>query len=523
VTQVHHDEGTGGAAAATTGASVLRGGGWNSLTLVVPQLYTLAVSIAAARFLGEEAFGRQSFIAFVSLSVGLLVSGALPVAVVRYVGETLGRGQAAQVRGLVRWAWWVQGATALVGAALLVAVALAGADPRSAWLLAAVATLLGVLHNVPTAALIGLQRWRQASIVGLSTGLVSVAATIVVLAAGGGITGMFAVEAAIAAFNLAWTSSLARRSLHEVSPAAAPPGELRRLVLRYALLDSIGVVLTLVVWRRSELFFLERWASDSEIAHYSIPFAMVTALTLLPAALAGALAPAVATLLGAGSLERIRSGYGRAMRLIGLVSLPLTAAGLALGPTLLLLVYGQEYAEGQDVLRIMLIGFPLVATMHASLALLTGLGRILVPTVACGVAAAINIGLDVALIPGGGATGAAIANLGGQVTAAVLVSAYALRAVGGIQMEARALVGAIVASAAGGLAAWAVARPLPDGPGFVLGLAAGVAVFGLVATVLRVIPAADAAWLEEAAGGRLSGVVGRVCRAWGARAPEAPA
>jgi hypothetical protein len=57
----------------------------------------------------------------------------------------------------------------------------------------------------------------------------------------------------------------------------------------------------------------------------------------------------------------------------------------------------------------------------------------------------------------------------------------------------------------------------------VLGLAAGVAVFGLVAAVLRVIPASDAVWLEEVAGGRLAGVVARVCRAWGVRVPEAPA
>jgi O-antigen/teichoic acid export membrane protein len=370
--------------------------------------------------------------------------------------------------------------------------------------------------------LLGLQRWRQASMVGLATGFVSVIATVAVLAAGGGITGMFAVEAAIAAVNLAWTSTLARRALDDLSPIAAPPGELRRLVIRFALLDSVGVVLTLVVWRRSELFFLERYASDAEIAHYSIPFAMVTALALFPGALAGVLTPAVATLLGAGAMDRIRSGYGRALRLVLLVSLPLTAAGLALGPTLIVLVYGRQYADTQDVLRVLLAGFPLVAAMLASMAVLTGLGRILVPTVVGAVAAGVNVGLDFALIPDGGATGAAIANLGAQVTAAILVTGYTLYTIGGVPRDLRALVATAVASGGGGAAAWAVARELPDGPGFLLGLAAGIAVFGVLAAVLRVIPAGDAEWLEGAVGRRVP-VLSRLCRLWSADAREASA
>ena len=72
-------------------------------------------------------------------------------------------------------------------------------------MLAAVATVLTMLHNVPSTALIGLQRWRAASVVGLVSGGISVAATVAASPSGGGITGMFAVEAAIATLSLAWT------------------------------------------------------------------------------------------------------------------------------------------------------------------------------------------------------------------------------------------------------------------------------------------------------------------------------
>lgn len=504
------------AVARTTGRSVLGGSAWYLSAQAIPQLYTLAVSIAAARFLGAEGLGRQSFISFVALSTAMLVAGGFPLAVGRYVGETMGRGRPERVRGLIAWAWRAQALLAAVGGAILLAASLAGADPRAAWLLAAVATVVGMLHNVPSAALIGLQRWRAASVVGLVTGAISVSATIAVLAAGGGITGMFAVEAAITVVNLAWTSVLARRALERESPTVAAPGTLPREVVRFAAITSVSVVLTFVVWRRSELLFLERYSTDTEIALYSIPFAMVAALGMLPLALSGVLMTALATLFGGGALDRIRSGFARALRLVVLASLPLTAGGLSLGPLLLRLVYGDEYEEAGRVLVILLAPFPLVAAMQVSVALLAGLGRIVAPLVAGAAAAALNLALDFLLIPGRGAEAAAVANVCAQATGALLVTALALRAVSGIDHEPRRLLAALVASAGGGASAWSIASALEGWAGLVLGLAGGVAAFALLASALRIISRGDATWLEEAVGERLRRPVARVLRHWAA-------
>jgi O-antigen/teichoic acid export membrane protein len=512
--------GTEDAAARTTGRSVLGGSAWYLTAQAMPQLYTLAVSIAAARFLGPEGLGRQSFISFVALSVAMLVAGGFPLALGRYVGETMGRARPARVRGLIAWAWRVQALLAVIGGAIVLAVALGGADPQAAWLLATVTTVVAMLHNVPSAALMGLQRWRAASMVGLVTGAVSVPATIAVLALGGGITGMFAVEAAIASVNLVWTSALARRGLEEESASVEPPGPLPREVLRFAAITSISVVLTFVVWRRAELFFLERYSTDTEIALYSVPFGMVAALGMLPLALSGVLAAALATLFGGDAMDRIRSGFGRALRLIVVVSLPLTAAGLALGPLLLRLVYGDEFEDAGRVLRILLAAFPLVAAMYASAALLSGLGRIVVPVAMAAVAAALNLALDAILIPGNGAEAAAVANVCGQATGATLVTLYALKVIGGVALEPRRLLVAGAASAAGGAAAWLVSAELDNWGGLVLGLAAGIAAFSLLAWAGRVLSAGDAEWLSGAVGERIRRPVAALCRLWGAREPS---
>lgn len=492
----------------TSGHSVLRGGLWHMANLVVPQLYALVTSVVAARFLGAEGMGRQSYIAFVALSVTMLLSSSMWVSLVRHIGEAMGRGDAGAVRGLLAWAWRIEGVTAVLGGAGVAAAALAGAEPEGAWLLAAAITTASILHTVPSAILTGLQRFKQASLVGLTTGLVGTIATIVVLDAGGGIVGMFAVELAIGLLNLAWTGLLARQVLVRVAPVPAPTGPLRRQVTRYALGYSAGVVLELIVARRSELFFLERFSTDEQIAFYSIAFAIVTAASQLPRALAAATTPAFATLFGAGATERISAGFNRGLRLLLMATLPLTAAGLALAPALARVVYGGEYRPVSAPLLILLAGYPLFGLVSIANALLTGLGKLRLAIGANAAAAAIDVALAVALAGALGARGAALANLSGQVVYAVVVLAYTLRLVGAQRLDAAVLRGA-AASALAGAAAWATLNELGDVAGLVAGGVVFAAAYLLLAPLLRVVPRQDAGWLLEALGPKAPPWAGR--------------
>ncbi len=108
------------AAEATTSSSVLRGGLWYVASYAIPQGYTLVISIVAARFLGPEGMGRQSYIAFISLTLTTVLSSSMYVAVMRFIGETSGRGQSELLPGLLWWAWRIEAVAALAG----------GTDPR---------------------------------------------------------------------------------------------------------------------------------------------------------------------------------------------------------------------------------------------------------------------------------------------------------------------------------------------------------------------------------------------------------
>jgi O-antigen/teichoic acid export membrane protein len=503
------------AAAATTGSSVVAGSLWHVASRVVPQLYTLVVSVVAARSLGPDGMGRQSFIAFVELSLIMLMTGGPFVALMRYTGETVGRERPEALGVLVRWAWRVEGAGALLGAAVLVGAAIRGSDPRAGWALAGVACALGILQVVPSALLVGLQRWRDATIAGLVTGTFTTIATVVVLAAGGGIVGMFAVEAVGSAVILLFTALLARRALADTTTDAlpsAPDAALLRGVWRYAGVSAVSVGLTFVVARRSELFFLDHYSTNAEIAVYSIVFAAVTALVYVPDALASTMTPAFATLYGAGQLDRIRDGFARALRLLLTAVMPMTAATIALGPLFLRLVYGSAYDETGSVLLAMVALIPLAPIFALGTALVEGVGRLRILVVTAGLGAAVDLGLAALVVPEHGAQGAALANVGGQVALGLPLLLYAARLVGGFPLAPVSLARAAIASTAAALAAAGCLHLLDGWDALVVGLGAGTAVLAVLAVVLRVLSAEDGSWLDGLVGSRIPSL-GRFVRA----------
>jgi O-antigen/teichoic acid export membrane protein len=494
---------------------VVSGGLWTILSKFVPQLYTLVISIVAARVLGPEGMGRQSFIAFVEFTAIFAITAGIPLTFGRFLAASLGARQHAQARRLLRWAWRIEVAGALVAVAVFVGIAASGSQPRNAWVLAGAAAALAILYTVPSTVLLATRRWRQGALVVLGTGLVGTGATVAVLAAGGGIVGMFAVEASVAAVSLAVGGLLARHAL-ENFPAgdderAALP--VRRLA-RFTALASVTAVLDFVVWRRSEFFFLNHYATDVQIALYSIPFAAVTALARLPEPITRVVLPAVATLSGAGSHDRIERGFGRGFRLLVLASVPLAGVALALGPRTLELVYGSDYSDTGPVVLILLAPFPLLPLLGLASAVLLGLGRQAVNTLTIAFAAALDIGLDFVLIPQHGAIGAAIANACAQTAGCVPMIVYVLATFRGAGVTTRYVVNVTAAGAVAGASAFAGVRLVSGAGGVGLGIVAGLAAFLVAARVLRLLDPEDARWLDGYAGTRLSGLVGRVCRAW---------
>jgi O-antigen/teichoic acid export membrane protein len=483
------------------GGKALVGGMWTSASQMAPFVYTTIISIVAARILGPDLMGRQSFIAFVVVTVQTVCTSGIAYALSRYVGESIGQGRTGLLPGLVSWAWRVALPVSLFSASVLLAVALAGADPRAAWLFGAVAVLAGGLHKVPGGVLLGGKQWRAQSFVVLATGAVSLVATILVLALGGGISGMLAVTAATSIAMLIWSSRLMRRMLADLAAPPLPLGRLAGEALRFTFATSVPTILSFVVLQRSEIFFVERYSSDAEIARYSIAFSAILAILAVPTAIRSVVLPSVSTLVGQGDFARIQRGYSRLIRLSLLLTIPLTAGALALGPRLIRLVYGDRYAGAGDVLLILAAPIPLVPLSGASSALMMGYGRVRAQTIVYALAAVVDIVAAALLVPHLDAIGAGIANVLALVAVAVPLLLYASRLVGGVQIGWSHLLRTVAASAAAAVAARLTLETGDSALTLLAALVVGVGVFGFLAAALRVLPEEDAEFLAGVARG----------------------
>jgi O-antigen/teichoic acid export membrane protein len=496
-------------APAMTGRGIISGAAWTASSYLLPQAYTLIASVIGARILGPNAMGQQSFIAWAELALAFLVSQGLSVSLVRHIGDAMGRGNPQAVRSLLKWAWHAGAAGASLAGASLFLVGFSQPHLRAAWVLGGIVCAAVAGQAIPNAVLIGMQRWRDAALVGLVVGALATVGTAAALGSGLGITGIFAVQAAAWTAGLIWSWHLARRALGTL-PAATSPTPIGPLA-RFAGVASIDVILTLVVWRRSELLFLNIYGAPAQIALYSISFAAVSALLGLPQAIAAVVLPTASRLFGAGADERIRTGFSRALRLQTLTLMPISAAAVALGPETLRLLYGDAYRGTGLILVIMMAAFPLIPLSSLAGSLFWALGRLRFVIAIGLVAAALNVGLDFVFIPAQGAIGAALAKVGAQVTSSSLGLFLAWRCLREVRWESRSLLRAGLVSVGAGIAAYIPVYLLAGVAGIGVGLLAGVLTGALLAVSLRPLPTNDAIWLSASAGHRAGGLLRRAC------------
>lgn len=498
-------------ARSTSGAATLTGTFWTIGSQIAPFAYTMMISVFAARILGPDGMGRQSFIAFVVLSVTGICAGGFSSAVTRYIAETMGARRSAELPRLVGWIWLIAVLLGVLGAAALIVVALLGRTPQLAWYLAAVAVFAGTLHKLVGSVLIGGRRFRVASMISLRNGALSAVATIVVLVLGGGISGMFAVLAVSIVSMLVMATVQVRRMLaEEHAPPRVGLGPLPRAMVTFGLASTLPYVLKLIVAQRSEVFFLDRSSSNTQIAFYAVAFSLIAALLAIPAAIQQVMSPTIATLFGAGAFDRIRLAYGRALRLLLLMSVPVTAGALALGPAAIELVYGRKYRGAGTVLLVLASSIPLIPVSGASEALLIGYRRMRFPVVVGVVAATIDVTAAALLVPRFDAIGAALANAAAVVAAASISLVYCVRLVGGVDLRIGSLWRMLAVSTAAALGARGVLEVLHGAPGFVVALALAVAVFGVLGTIVGVLPREDAEWLAEASATGRGRFIGRL-------------
>ncbi len=474
---------------------------YNTVRTLVTFTFGLALALLVPRWLGPDEYAVYSLLTtFVVYGVAL-ARLSLDTAASRFVAEMSGRGLPVDASGvastLMRWE------AVLCG---VVCVALIGGSPLvSTWygellggreqliVVAAVAVGPEAMGLVLAGVLKGLGRYGYLARLSLWMSPVSFAASVGVMQAGLGVAGLIGVRIVVSASR----ALLVRRHAGIRWGAGTHTDQMvRRRLSGFVLLWSWLMVVNMVVWERSELYFLGIYWPD-HVGFYYLAFSLsMQAMALLPLAVGDVIIPVASRVVGragSGALGRV---YRSSTRYLVFLALPVAAGGAILAGPIVKLGAGAAYAPAVPLLRVLLISAFLGAVGQGSWAVLTAAERRRFLVTMGMIAAAVNICLDFLLIRRHGASGAVAAKFIAQALPVAVGAVYTCRAFRASfpwASVARSMV-AFAPSAASLL----IAGQLTRSPvGLLVGLGVAVVLYPSTLLAMRVPCAEDLAAVER--------------------------
>jgi O-antigen/teichoic acid export membrane protein len=401
--------------------ALMRNTAWYGLVTAIGLVSGLLMSVVLARGLGPALMGEFSYVLWAERTLTALATLGFTFATVRYTAEALARDDGERAWGVVRLFMRRQiVATAIVTVvALPLALSFAPEDLRGPLAVVVASLFLVTVEGIYSHALQGAQRYDITA----RTSTIKMALQLLVAALaihyGAGLTALLIGMG----FTLVVSCLLQRYRVRTVyrESLGAPPAVMGAEARAFLVPLSIVAVLDVIVWDRSEVFFLGLYASSEDIAYYSLAFGLATRIMIIPGIVVGALLPAFSALHGQNSPEEFKSLYRTALRYVGIVGVPLAAIVAALAPGLVVWLYGDAYLPAAPLVGVMCAVSLLSAMRGVAWAALRAVGDRRCALTATAVAAVVNLGLAALLIPGWTTRGAVAANTAAQLTASIWV------------------------------------------------------------------------------------------------------
>jgi O-antigen/teichoic acid export membrane protein len=403
----------------------LRNGLWNVLANLAGALAGLVGSVLIVRSLAAEEYGTFSYYVWLAGVVGVLGTLAFPGALTKITSELIGGQEQDQAHALARLIWrGLLGLNLLLGAAMLL-VALNAPDPQRIYLTIIAACIVpNALAGVGRSTLWGRERYRPVSLIAVMAAAVQLVLIAVVVAAGWGAPGFVAAVLATNsahAVGLAWVLARGQRAADTPAPMRQPSRATLRRYVAFLVPATLSQFFVMIVWERSEVFFLARLANFEQVGLYSLAYTSYAMFLTLGWALVNGFHPAISRDFGAGAWDHIRQQVRMGSLLAACFAVPLSFGAWATFDALLPLLYGDKVREAVPVALVLFLGL-LPGVCGAVLGMtVSAVGGVWLHVRLGLVLSALNIGLDLALIPMLGARGAAVANTSAQVVFFVLL------------------------------------------------------------------------------------------------------
>jgi O-antigen/teichoic acid export membrane protein len=392
------------------------------LEVVITLVCTLLTTVAIARVIGPTRLGYFNLIFWLTSITSSVGSLGIPLTTFKYMGEFLGGGQKELARAVFFYNLWAQTAIACALTVIGMVAVFTVADP--AYRLCSILLVLSMVPNMIT--FVPSQANSAAEDASLNTrgafvgALVYVVAVAVSLRLGWNLVGIAAGVLVYRTAELAVKTIPVLRSMKSV-PRVPLPREIRRRMFSFSGLSTGLMILQIVIWDRSDIIFLKLLQPDiRQLAFFSVCFSVADRLMRVPQTFANALSFSQMAEYGRDK-ERLFRMTSKASTYVLLGALPILIGVACIGGPFVRVMYGSQYLPAIPVFIVVaLLSIPKAALTPAQTLLYSAEDLGFVLKWGC-VAAAINVLLDLALIPSHGALGAAWANGIAQTFAALTI------------------------------------------------------------------------------------------------------
>jgi O-antigen/teichoic acid export membrane protein len=479
---------------ASTSRTVLN----NSILLVIEMsvgmLTTLAVNVPVLRHYGPAKMNYYMIVQWVAFASTGALFGGVPAACRRYMAEMIGKDDLAMARSIYFYTLKLQTlvglAMILVGEALVFTVS--RPDYRVSSMLLVLALLPRMLTSVPSQAQLTANRIKDNLISVIVASATLAAATWASLILGWDLVGVAAAVLTSYVVELGLKAMFVQRWLGW-GPQPKLERGLKRRMATFSWQGLVVLCLNFIVLDKSDLLFLQRLRHDDKLsAYFSVGFNLADKTLQVVASFVGGVGISMMNQLKSrtGNVEAIAA---KGLRYCLLLASPMLFLVAGVGKPLILTLYGEKYGPAGAIL---------------SLAAVLALGKSLLPLVQLlfqtrekqaplavwiAIFSAVNIGLDLALIPPFGAVGATVANGLTQVLLAGALLWWAQRTLQIRWHLGRSLLTAIPAALGAAAAYWVSLIDAPAAVRLAAGLFVGGTTYVLMLRVFRTINEEDVA------------------------------
>jgi O-antigen/teichoic acid export membrane protein len=196
---------------------------------------------------------------------------------------------------------------------------------------------------------------------------------------------------------------------------------------RFAVPASLVLFFDTIIWQRSGVFFLERGSTLEQVGYFGLAYTCFGLFLALGWALVNGYYPSISHAYGAQDWQEVEAQFQQALLVAAVFATPLCLGGISTADDLLTTLYGAKMQPAAPVTQILFLGLlPGVISGVFGLAI-SAIGGIWLHVKVGILISLVNVGLNLALVPGLGAIGSAIAATGTQVLAAGVLVVIAYR------------------------------------------------------------------------------------------------